>query len=152
MTTPDRREIFDRMASQLYVAVISDILDSLGFRDQVLESNIQPIDPLDRRVLVGSAHTILMAPIYEMKPEPYTRIIAAIDALQPGTVGVVATSGLANAAYWGELFSNAASRRRMMKRNHEYYRSYLKPEALIERTLDIGLAQARGRPARTAGD
>lgn len=51
-----------------------------------------------------------------------------------------------------ELFSNAASRRRMMKRNHEYYRSYLRPEALIERTLDIGLAQARGRPARTAGD
>ncbi len=108
MPTTDRRELFDKMASDLYVAVISDILDSLGFRDQVLESNIQPIDPLDRRVLVGTAHTILMAPIYEMKPEPYTRIIAAIDALQPGNVGVVATSGLANAAYWGELFSNAA--------------------------------------------
>ena len=108
MTTANRRELFDKMASELYVAVISDILDSLGFRDQVLESKIQPIDPLDRRVLVGSAHTILMAPIYEMKPEPYTKIIAAIDALQPGNVGVVATSGLANAAYWGELFSNAA--------------------------------------------
>jgi 4-hydroxy-4-methyl-2-oxoglutarate aldolase len=111
MTTPDRRELFDRMANQLYVAVISDILDALGFRNQVLESNIRPIDPLDRRVLVGSAHTILMAPIYEMKPEPYTKIIAAIDALQPGNVGVVATSGLANAAYWGELFSNAAAGR-----------------------------------------
>lgn len=108
MPTLDRRELFDRMASQLYVAVISDILDSLGFRDQVLESTIQPIDPLERQVLVGSAHTILMAPIYEMKPEPYTKIIAAIDALGPGNVGVVATSGLANAAYWGELFSNAA--------------------------------------------
>ncbi|MEZ4504977.1 MAG: RraA family protein [Thermomicrobiales bacterium] len=108
MPTTDRRDLFDKMASDLYVAVISDILDSLGFRDQVLESNIQPIDPLDRRVLVGTAHTLLMAPIYEMKREPYTRIIAAIDALQPGNVGVVATSGLASAAYWGELFSNAA--------------------------------------------
>ena len=52
----DRRELFDRMASQLYVAVISDILDSLGFRDQVLESNIQPIDPLERRVWWQRAH------------------------------------------------------------------------------------------------
>lgn len=108
MTDSNRPELFDRMANELYVAVISDILDSLGFRDQVMESNIQPIDPLDRNVLVGTAHTILMAPIYEMKPEPYTKIIAAIDSLQPGNVGVVATSGLANAAYWGELFSNAA--------------------------------------------
>jgi len=112
MTTSDRRELFDRMASKLYVAVISDILDSLGFRDQVLEANIQPIDPLDRHVLVGTAHTIMMAPIYEMKPEPYTKIIAAIDALQPDDVGIVATSGLASAAYWGELFSNAALGRR----------------------------------------
>lgn len=108
MTNSDRRALFDRMANELYVAVISDILDSLGFRDQVLDGNIHPIDVMDRRVLVGSAHTILMAPIYEMKPEPYTKIIAAIDALQPGNVGVVATSGLAQAAYWGELFSNAA--------------------------------------------
>jgi regulator of RNase E activity RraA len=96
------------MASELYVAVISDILDSLGFRAQVLESSVRPIDPTSRSVLVGSAHPILMAPIYEMKPEPYTKVIAAIDSLQPGNVGVVATGGLASAAYWGELFSNAA--------------------------------------------
>ncbi len=96
------------MARELYVAVISDILDGLGFRDQVMHANIRPIDPTSRDVVVGSAHTILMAPIYEMKPEPYTKVIAAIDSLQPGNVGVVATGGVANAAYWGELFSNAA--------------------------------------------
>jgi regulator of RNase E activity RraA len=108
LTTDDRIALFDRMAGELYVAVISDILDGLGFRDQVMEANIRPIDPGERRALVGSAHTVLMAPIYEMKPEPYTKIIAAIDHLQPGNVGVVATGGLASAAYWGELFSNAA--------------------------------------------
>ena len=96
------------MARDLYVAVISDILDGLGFRDQVLQANIRPIDPASRSVLVGSAHTVLMAPIYEMKPEPYTKIITAIDSLRPGNVGVVATGGLSSAAYWGELFSNAA--------------------------------------------
>lgn len=96
------------MARDLYVAVISDILDGLGFRDQVMQASIRPIDLASRTVLVGSAHTVLMAPIYEMKPEPYTKIIAAIDGLQPGNVGVVATGGLSSAAYWGELFSNAA--------------------------------------------
>ncbi|MBX3070515.1 MAG: RraA family protein [Thermomicrobiales bacterium] len=108
MTSTDQLNLFDRMSRELYVAVVSDILDGLGFRDQVMEGTIRPIDPGSRSVLVGSAHTILMAPIYEMKPEPYTKVIAGIDSLQPGNVGVVATGGLSSAAYWGELFSNAA--------------------------------------------
>lgn len=108
MSVDAQTPLFERMASELYVAVISDILDGLGFRDQVMQANIRPIDPVSRQVVVGSAHTVLMAPIYEMKPEPYTKIIAAIDALQPGNVGVIATAGTESAAYWGELFSNAA--------------------------------------------
>src|SRR5680860_1088890 len=95
------------MANELYVAVISDILDSLGFRQQVMDANIRPVDPVERRVLVGCAHTVLMAPIHEMKEEPYTVQIAAIDAVQPGDVGVEATGGITGNAFWGELFSNA---------------------------------------------
>lgn len=108
MTSAELRDRFDSMSRDLYAAVISDILDGLGFRNQVMEATIRPIDPASRAVLVGSAHTVLMAPIYEMKPEPYTKIIAAIDALQAGNVGVIATAGTESAAYWGELFSNAA--------------------------------------------
>lgn len=107
-TTPNQLELFDRMSRELYAAVISDILDGLGFRDQVMASSIRPIDPQSRTVLVGTAHTVLMAPIYETRPEPYTKIIAAIDNLQPGNVGIIATAGTESAAYWGELFSNAA--------------------------------------------
>jgi 4-hydroxy-4-methyl-2-oxoglutarate aldolase len=103
----DRLSLYDRMASELYVAVVSDILDSLGFRDQVMAAGICPIDPSSRKVTVGRAHTVLYAPIYEVPKEPYTTIIAAIDALTEGDVGIVATAGV-NATYWGELFSNAA--------------------------------------------
>jgi hypothetical protein len=39
-----------------------------------------------------------------------------------------------------ELLSGAALRYEMMKRNHNYYLTYLKPDAMIRRTLDIGLS------------
>jgi regulator of RNase E activity RraA len=98
------------MASELYVAVVSDILDGLGLRDQVMHAAVKPIDPASRQVLVGRAHTLLAAPIFEVPEAPYTTTIQAIDSLTPGDVGVVATSGI-NATYWGELFSNAAMAR-----------------------------------------
>ncbi len=107
MTTDERIALYDRMASELYVAVISDILDSLGFRSQVMDAAIRPIDPVERRALVGRAHTVLMAPIYETIDEPYTVQIAAIDSIEPGDVGVEATGGITGNAFWGELFSNA---------------------------------------------
>ncbi len=103
----DRIALYDRMARELYVAVVSDILDSLGFRNQVMTAAIRPIDPASRDVLVGRAATVLHAPIYEVPKEPYTTTIAAIDNLKPGDIGVLATGGI-NATYWGELFSNAA--------------------------------------------
>ena len=103
--------LFDRMAAKLYVAVISDILDSLGYRDQVMRLGIRPVLPDPRRVLVGRAATLLVAPQYETVEQPYTAQIAAIDALQPGDVPVIAVGGLSGVAVWGELFSNAARAR-----------------------------------------
>jgi 4-hydroxy-4-methyl-2-oxoglutarate aldolase len=103
----DRIALYDRMAMELYVAVISDMLDGLGLRSQVMEAGIRPIDPTSRKVVVGRALTVLFAPIYEVPAEPYTTQITAIDSLEPGDVGVLSTSGV-NATFWGELFSNAA--------------------------------------------
>jgi 4-hydroxy-4-methyl-2-oxoglutarate aldolase len=104
-------ELFDRMAKELYVAVISDIIDNLGYRNQVMSASIQPVNKNTRDVLVGSASTVLFAPQAEVLPNPYTTLISAIDALHPGEVAVLATGGLEGPAYWGELFSNAAMAR-----------------------------------------
>ena len=103
-----RIDLYERMAQELYVAVISDVLDRLGFRQQVMTTNIRPIDPLSPSVAVGRAHTLRFAPAFEVVAEPYTVQIAAIDALQPGDIGVLATGGYTEASYWGELFSTAA--------------------------------------------
>ncbi|MEA2523068.1 MAG: 4-hydroxy-4-methyl-2-oxoglutarate aldolase [Thermomicrobiales bacterium] len=104
----ERIALYDRMARELYVAVISDILDSLGYRNQVMQASIRPVDPGSNYVLVGRAATIQCTPQYEVPLEPYTGVIAAIDSLQPGDVAVIGTGGHEGAAYWGELFSNAA--------------------------------------------
>jgi len=104
----ERIALFDRMANELYVAVVSDILDSLGYRNQVMSPKIQPVEKNSRVPLVGAAATVHFAPQYEVLPNPYTTLIAAIDALQLGEVAVLATGGLDGPAYWGELFSNAA--------------------------------------------
>ena len=99
--------LFDLMADKLYVAVISDILDGMGFRDQVLQPGIIPLQP-ERRPLVGRAATVVIAPQYEVVEQPYTNQIAAIDSLRSGDVVVSGVGGLTDVAVWGELFSNAA--------------------------------------------
>ena len=71
---------FDLMAEKLYVAVISDILDSLGLRNQVLQPGVVPAQPEPSQVLVGRAATVLVGPQYEVVEQPYTNQIAAIDA------------------------------------------------------------------------
>ncbi len=99
MAAPDIA-LFDMMAEKLYVAVISDILDSLGLRDQVLQPGVVPAQPDPSQVLVGRAATVLIGPQYEVVEQPYTNQIAAIDALQPGDVVVSGVGGMTNVAVW----------------------------------------------------
>ena len=103
--------LFDMMAQKLYVAVISDILDGMGYRNQVLQPGVVPAKPDPSQVLVGRAATVLVGPQYEVVEQPYTNQIAAIDALRPGDVVVSGVGGMTNVAVWGELFSNAARAR-----------------------------------------
>ena len=103
--------LFDTMAAKLYAAVISDVLDGLGRREQVLRPGIVPAQPDPGQVLVGRAATVLVGPQSGIDPEPYTNQIAAIDALKPGDVVVSAVGGLTEVAVWGELFSTAAMAR-----------------------------------------
>lgn len=108
MTDQERLALYDRMARDLYVAVISDMLDRHGYRSQVMDVGIKPVDGASRTVVVGRAATVLFAPQYEVVDAPYTTQISAIDALLPGDVPVLGTGGYVDASYWGELFSNAS--------------------------------------------
>jgi regulator of RNase E activity RraA len=96
----------EAIRTKLYAAVIADILDDLGYRDQVMEAAIRPLLP--DVVVVGRARTMLVVPQSIIPDEPYQMQIDATDALQRGDVVVAQMSGITNSAFWGELFSTAA--------------------------------------------
>ena len=102
-------ELLAIVRDKLYTAVISDVLDQQGFLDQAMNARIRPIDP--RMRLVGRAHTVLSADVYQRPQEPYVNEIAAVDALKPGDVTVAVTNGSQRTCLWGELLSTAARAR-----------------------------------------
>src|SRR6266508_313314 len=70
----------------LSVALTADALDTLGARQQVMDSRIRPIRPGIR--LVGWARTIEVRATSVVPEEPYVGEMAAIASLVPGDVPV----------------------------------------------------------------
>lgn len=97
------------LRDELYVAVVSDVLDSLGMTNQAMDSRVRPIAPAMR--IAGRAHTVSTADVWERPAEPYTMEIAAVDALKPGDVMVASTNHSTRTCFWGELLSTAATAR-----------------------------------------
>jgi 4-hydroxy-4-methyl-2-oxoglutarate aldolase len=93
----------DRLG-RLYTAVVSDVLDRLGFRQQVMLADIRPLFPQAKAA--GFALTVQTVPAREIAPaEPYKGELAAVDALQANDVLIVSTCDW---SFWGELLSTAA--------------------------------------------
>jgi regulator of RNase E activity RraA len=100
---------YDHLADNLYAAVISDVLDAAGRRNQVLDARVTHC--LGPGVLVGRAATMLAGEQVEVEEEPYALQVEATDALREDDVIVATTQGNEQAAFWGELFSTAAMAR-----------------------------------------
>lgn len=94
------------LEEKLYSAVIADILDDLGYRNQVMSHQIRPIDPDSK--FAGRALTVLATDVYEIPAQPYQKELEAIDALGEGDVLVATTNGSTSSGFWGELLSTAS--------------------------------------------
>jgi regulator of RNase E activity RraA len=100
--------LIERLAA-LHPAVVSDCLDALGHRDQVMEPGIRPL-AADMR-LAGVAATITVVPDDGVPADQslwYRGTIAAVDALEDGDVLVTSTC---DGAIWGELLATASQQR-----------------------------------------
>ena len=89
----------------LYTAVVADVLDSLGHRQQTLSSNIRAMTQTTSvcgRVFTAKAETVDSIP-----EEPYKLELAAIDVMEMGDVLVVDANYNRQSAFWGELLSTA---------------------------------------------
>lgn len=99
----------DRL-DRLFVAVVSDSLDQVGLRNNIIASHIRPLR--DDARLVGFASTVELQMVTAppaAREDAYRGELEAIDALQPGDVMVVSTCP---GSYWGEMLTIAAMKRR----------------------------------------
>jgi len=95
-----------RRCEGLYSAVVADALDAVGRRHQTLAPGFLPLGAGTR--LAGRAATLRVEAVDELPDVPYTVQFAAVDALEPDDVMVVAAPAAVGSAFWGELISTRA--------------------------------------------
>jgi len=106
MTDSDR-ELFTWINENLYTAVVCDILDELGYRNQAMHQRLRPLDG-DCCTIVGRARTFRWLEVDYVSDNPYGVEIEAMDSLKEGDVAVHSTDYGGTNAPWGELMSTVS--------------------------------------------
>ncbi len=96
-------EFYDRVERELYTSVLADVMDDMGYVDQVMRHDIRPL--YEGAAVVGRAATMLAGEVAEVPPEPFKLELELLDSIEPGEVVVCTTQGSTRAAMWGELLS-----------------------------------------------
>ena len=108
------KELFSIAKSELFVALVGDILDTLGYQHQFLPPNIKPLN--DHFVLIGRAMPVLEADVFEesvkntknpMMKKPFGIMFEALDDLKEDEVYICSGSS-PRYALWGGLMSTRA--------------------------------------------
>lgn len=94
------------LKDQLYVAVISDVLDQLGYKNQATRITFHAYTGISK--LIGRCKTTLWADMYDVDTNPYELELKAVDSCQPGDILIGAAGGSNRSGIWGELLSTAA--------------------------------------------
>ncbi len=90
---------------QLYAAVVCDVLDTLGYRNQTLPSRIRPLTPT--KEVRGRIYTARAEAVTEVPAEPYKLEIGAVEAMTKGDVLLVDGEDNETCGFWGELLTTA---------------------------------------------
>lgn len=109
----DDSELFILAKQKLFVALVGDILDSMGLTHQFLSPQLKPIDP--GMVIIGRAMPVLEADFFQqnapgnnaLSEKPFGLMFHALDDLQKNEVYICAGGSL-RYAQWGGLMSTRA--------------------------------------------
>jgi reactive intermediate/imine deaminase len=103
-TDPDEARIVV-MLQDLYPAVVCDILDKHGYRNQTMAHDIRPLWP--EAEIAGVAQTIHCRNVDVLPPkgQEYKLLFATLDNL---TSGQVVVTDRVDSCFWGELMAEAA--------------------------------------------
>ena len=106
--------LFKIAKSELFVALVGDVLDKLGYQHQFLPPTIKPLQ--NDFVLIGRAMPVLEADVFEevsedtnnpMMKKPFGIMFEALDDLKKNEVYICSGSS-PNYALWGGLMSTRA--------------------------------------------
>ena len=109
-------ELFATARSELFPAVVGDVMDKMGLLHQFLPPAIRPAR--DDMVVVGRAMPVLEADVFVevgtgdrhgVMAQPFGLMFHALDDLQPNEV-YICTGASPRYALWGELMSTRAQR------------------------------------------
>jgi 4-hydroxy-4-methyl-2-oxoglutarate aldolase len=103
---------FEFLKKHLYVAVVCDVLDTLGYRNQAMNSRLRPLLPdISTCGFVGRARTLQWQQTDVVdEADPYGLELEAMDSLKPGDVVIHAIDLHADCTPWGELMTTVAMR------------------------------------------
>ena len=107
MTT--KKHDLKRLSTIFTAALASDCLDHMGYRNQVLKSDIEMIS--GDGVMMGYAFPVKVEAVFEAPEVPYVGLLKALDEVGEDQVYVTPSNrnngGNHPAAFWGELLSTA---------------------------------------------
>lgn len=110
----NEKELLSIIRTELFTAVIGDIMDKLGYFHQYLPPQIQPLDR--KMFMAGRAMTVLEADTFEelshgsrnpLMAKPFGLMLEALDDLKQDEV-YICTGSSPRYALWGELMSTRA--------------------------------------------
>lgn len=108
-------ELLQLAKSELFTAVVGDVLDQMGLLHQFLPQRLQPLR--DDMVVIGRAMTVLEADVFSeqtasnnpVMAQPFGLMLRALDDLKPNEV-YLCTGGSPRYALWGELMTTRAQK------------------------------------------
>ncbi|RKN77923.1 RraA family protein [Ulvibacterium marinum] len=107
-------ELYEIAKKELFVALVGDVLDKMGYLHQFLPPNIKPLN--NDFVLIGRAMPVLEADVFEevsdsthnpIMQKPFGIMFEALDSLKEGEV-YICSGASPEYALWGGLMSTRA--------------------------------------------
>lgn len=107
----DDKELFEIAKKELFVALVGDVLDKLGYQHQFLSPNLKPLN--NDFVVIGRAMPVLEADVFSevvedtnnpIMKKPFGIMFEALDSLQENEV-YVCSGASPRYALWGGLMS-----------------------------------------------
>lgn len=114
MVYKDFKELISIAKSELFTALVGDVLDKMGYCHQFLPQSIKPLD--DDMVIIGKAMPVLEADFFAERMtfsnngyinKPFGIMFEALDSLQEDEV-YICTGASLNYALWGGLMTTRA--------------------------------------------